>query len=511
MEPYTRNGSIIGKTMDFGSTEAYGEEAGGSITFVGGTGIGVEDSSNNLTLPTGLQPGDLVIVTSGSDNNVTQLTPTGYTSMGSFNYAVDGWWSYKFMGDPVDTAISGLTFDGQTTHLAVVFRGVDQSTPFDAAYVRMPNNDEIGTPDPSPITTVTDGAMVVALGYLDDDKVASGVTAPTGYTLAATSQSVVAGVTVMAAYKVLATAGTEDPGAFGGGSDNIGAFTIALRPAVSGGGGSTNKKNSGIWDLQAVYETKASQPPSVNLPAGTLVYSSLADPAGSTTASGYYWDGSTFVEQTNLFSVRSGASTNTEMSTGASTMTGKTTSALSPTFSNSNVDGWELSSQATAAMAVGTSPLSVQFWWNNRQVSAGQQWGRIFSWGEYLDNGSGWSLEQYSTSTTQFSVYETIGPASGDRRQLLNRQTFGGGWYHIYWACDPGSNLSLFAINGSIVYSSSAQYITSFSVTDFPLSLGMHGSVAAAERGYGGYYQEFIVRNDIPYTSNFTPSTTPLL
>jgi hypothetical protein len=74
------NGGIIGKELNFKDTEQYiisGSLEQDTITFVGGTGrITLSDTS--ITLPSGLQPGDLVIVASASDGSASAV-PTGYT------------------------------------------------------------------------------------------------------------------------------------------------------------------------------------------------------------------------------------------------------------------------------------------------------------------------------------------------------------------------------------------------------------------------------------------------
>ena len=63
--------------------------------------------------------------------------------------------------------------------------------------------------------------MIVAVGLQDDEDIATSISPPTGYTTALNmdSQGGVndagsAGATIMTAYKLLATAAAEDPGAW---------------------------------------------------------------------------------------------------------------------------------------------------------------------------------------------------------------------------------------------------------------------------------------------------------
>jgi hypothetical protein len=201
---------------------------GSGITFIGSA----QSTTGTLTLPSGLQQNDLVIVATFRDDNTTAL-PTGYTAgqAGTSN-SVNYRWARKFMPATPDTTITGLSSTA-AIHIAMVFRRVNTTTPLDATSPTIATN-TAGMPNSRSITTVTNNAMVVSIGYLDDDVIASAVTAPTNYTLARAAQygSAGAGGTVMAAYRIRTTAGAEDPGAFGGGgTDSWVGATIALRPA----------------------------------------------------------------------------------------------------------------------------------------------------------------------------------------------------------------------------------------------------------------------------------------
>ena len=85
-------------------------------------------------------------------------------------------------------------------------------------------------PNPASLT-VSAGSTVVIVGFLDDDQVFP-VTAPTGFTMIESRfDNGGSGSTVMAAYASNVSAGTINPGAFGGsGSDANRAITLELKP-----------------------------------------------------------------------------------------------------------------------------------------------------------------------------------------------------------------------------------------------------------------------------------------
>jgi hypothetical protein len=188
-------------------------------------GTPTSSTTTSITLPTGLQQNDLVVICSVADSN-SQNLPSGYTngqngSSNSTNYR----WSYKFMGSTPDTTATGLS--SSSAHIAFAFRGVNTSTPLDVTTPSITTSTS-GMPNPPSIQTVTDNAVIVACGFLDDDNVASSVTAPSTYTLILASQN---GATVMSAYKTKTPQGSDDPSAFGGsGTDSWVGATFALRP-----------------------------------------------------------------------------------------------------------------------------------------------------------------------------------------------------------------------------------------------------------------------------------------
>ena len=192
-------------------------------------------NSDTIILPSGLQEGDLVIICSCA-GTASQNLPAGYTNgqnAGSSDSAAYRW-SYKFMGSTPDTTATGLTTSA-SVHMAFAFRNVDQTIPLDAPSPTVSYVSSSGMPNPPAINTRTDGAVVIGLGFLDDDNVASSITAPSGYTLIGSDDNTGGspGSTLMAAFLTATTADSYDPGIFGGtGSDSNNGATLALRPAL---------------------------------------------------------------------------------------------------------------------------------------------------------------------------------------------------------------------------------------------------------------------------------------
>ena len=198
-----------------------------AITYVGGTSQ--EDTTNDLTL-NGLQSGDLVLFFSASDA-ISRSTPsTGWTAIPGVGTQPDNDGQpdsaafYKFSSG---TSVTASNLDDDGVHVMIAFRGVDTSSPFGSTSSRQSSS---GMPDPASITVNNANSMVLIVGLLDDDDIASSVTAPTGYTLAEVKDTDSDDCTVMTAYKSLTGTGSEDPGTFGGsGSDSYKAYTLELK------------------------------------------------------------------------------------------------------------------------------------------------------------------------------------------------------------------------------------------------------------------------------------------
>jgi hypothetical protein len=228
-------------TSDSSLTTAYTlppPPSGGEITYLGSVNNEGTTAALDLT-PLNLQEGDFLLAAATDDNGTGGVLGSPWTSLyGARPVSTGGYNDYLICGPTPPTSVD---FPGNVSGVVVAFRGVDTTTPFD---VTAPTETLAisGMPDPPSITTVTDGAVIVIIGHLDDDStIGATIAAPTNYTLAgwgqATDLSGSSSIT-MVAYRTLATAGTDDPGAFTstGGTDDWLAHTYALRPAPGGGG-----------------------------------------------------------------------------------------------------------------------------------------------------------------------------------------------------------------------------------------------------------------------------------
>lgn len=213
--------------------QSAGGGGAGPITLIDYGGWMCPAEGTGVTI-TGIQSGDLVIICGASDSE-DMTVPSGWTT-GYINNAsgtsAHGGFIYTFATSSSLT-VSGLAGTGSGGfsygYIWQVFRGVNQSTPINAqAGVGSGGG---GMPDPPSITTDADGCMIVAMGMLDDDEVASTVNPPTDFTLIY-AQNSDRYATCMSAYLLQETAGSINPDAFTstGGNDNRIAITVALNP-----------------------------------------------------------------------------------------------------------------------------------------------------------------------------------------------------------------------------------------------------------------------------------------
>jgi hypothetical protein len=196
--------------------------------FVGGTGFITAAGTSSIDLPSGLRPGDLVIVASSADGDFPNYA-SGYTAGQRRGGDIGIQWCYKIMPNPVDTTATGLSSGNDFAHLAIAFRRVSPTSPLDVASPSLAEASS-GSPNSPSITTVTPGSMIVSIGSIDNPVTPGNVLPPAGYTIAAVTSSTNDNA-VMAAYFLSSAAGSYDPGAFTSGtSDDWIAATVALRP-----------------------------------------------------------------------------------------------------------------------------------------------------------------------------------------------------------------------------------------------------------------------------------------
>ena len=231
--------------LDAGNTKSYDASISPPIiTYVGGTSEFSDSSSFTLS---GLQPGDLVLLFGAEDDEELE-TPTseswtaipGLTTQPDNDRRPSSGAFYVFATGTSVTANNLLDSD-EAVYVMIAFRNVDAANPFDVNATEVSGS---GLPNPPSITPVTNNSMIVAVGFIDDDDVANTITPPTGYTTAVNMDSLggandagASGATIMTAYKLLATAAAEDPGAFISSSNSAGVdepnkgISIALRPS----------------------------------------------------------------------------------------------------------------------------------------------------------------------------------------------------------------------------------------------------------------------------------------
>jgi hypothetical protein len=221
-----------------------------AITRVGGGSVSVGTSGTfNITLPGVPAENDIVLAFCAANIFINQsgldgeggIASTGYTTLaGSLNGMGGGgyWLGWKRLSGSPDSVVSFFGKSGVfSTALAVMYRGVDTTTAFDAAIQTATNT--TGMPDAPANTTVTDGAWRVIAGAIQSE--IETFTAPSGFG----NLLQLSGVdgepdtdTQAFADKEEATAGALDPAVWGGSASNDWfAAHILLRPAVAAPGG----------------------------------------------------------------------------------------------------------------------------------------------------------------------------------------------------------------------------------------------------------------------------------
>jgi hypothetical protein len=238
---------------------------------------------------------------------------------------------------------------------------------------------------------------------------------------------------------------------------------------------------------------------SADIASDVLLYVPFTDANASTGADGYVLSSGTHTLTSDVFARAGNAVINTDQTK----MNGSATAAYSPAGATS--DGWVLDSTISTDLEVGTaSPLSIQFWFYCSNAATGA-YARLISWGGFAVSGTGFEVESSNTDYDSFIFHEFAG-SGYNRRSLGEYQLTANAWNHIYWAFQP-SGSSYVGINGT-VYTTSGSYISNFAPT---VDLHLLKTPSNAANAAKGYVQEFIVKNTVPYTANFTPTTVPLI
>jgi len=210
-------------------TGTYGTALAPTVVWTA-TGDAGASTSYSLALPTGAQAADMVIVHIGSDASLPTL-PSGWTAIENTTYSDSyGLTMYKIMGTTPDTSIGLTGLSEASAMVALCVRGVSQKDTV-VGISNSNSNSTSGMPN-NASKSVSVGDLIIATARLDDDSVASTVTAPAGYeNLVVAEAAGINGQTVMAATKAITVSGSEDPGVWGGTGDDVWyAVTIQLKP-----------------------------------------------------------------------------------------------------------------------------------------------------------------------------------------------------------------------------------------------------------------------------------------
>lgn len=230
-----------------------------AIEFVGSASTGVKtgfapftQTFSIATLSGGIgttpQTGDIVVLLRASSDSITALSVSGYTTLAASGSVYT---AYRIMGATPQTSLSLYTpANEDSVTIAMVFRGVDQTTPLDTTVAIASNTTAI--PDAPAVTTVTDNAMSVVLASIDQGPTA--ITSPTGYSTSVVRVQASA-IAAYACFKTVASAGVEDPGVFSGIASSFKrtyGVTVALRPTASVAAGNAKIWNGSAWVAKPV-------------------------------------------------------------------------------------------------------------------------------------------------------------------------------------------------------------------------------------------------------------------
>lgn len=264
MQSFYNNGGVVGVPLNFNTTSFYQQPL--DVEFVGYASA----TSNTATVTVNLtalntsasiQEGDTVIVfaaATGTSSVTMSIGTTGYTTfiniIGNDSFDTRFIVGRKTMGATPDTSVqvseSGANFVVAT---AYVFRNVNSVTSVTATGG---NTGQWNSPaiDPNPpnsgkVLIISAGASVDTTGFT--------AVPPTGYNNNNSSVSAVGTYgTVLGVGTKEWTSGTEDPDAWSGVSTATSASWAACTIALYSTAINLNKKNSGVWNAQSLFEAK---------------------------------------------------------------------------------------------------------------------------------------------------------------------------------------------------------------------------------------------------------------
>ena len=277
MDPYSKNGSFIGQTMDFGTTDRYisgYDVTYNTLVYVGGTTFSTVGTTVNLTygltslgggIASSPAPTDLVIaVWSQAFRSYTlpAYNLSGFTqvfnTISNFTYGV--WVVAGRAWGATSITIPNGTGDGTLAGSLVVhvWRNVDLTNPIDNVTY---NSRASASPYPPAINTVVNNSVVVVVGGSGHNRGVASFGSDASNFRVATGNDTYDTTLGIGSYLV-STAGTRTPSLWTFSDVDSGLYSaiggsIVLRPSSVTTPIYGNNKNSGIWDLQSVYKYKA--------------------------------------------------------------------------------------------------------------------------------------------------------------------------------------------------------------------------------------------------------------
>lgn len=201
---------------------------------------GGERTNYSVTLPSGIQSGDMLLMFIGVDGATDVLTHTGWTSLAESTANSEYRYILGRIADGTEGSSASFTSSATEGAAAVTYRITGARNGLTSSEIAISSvveqNSNVASADPPSLTPSWGSAKTlwIAVTFLQDGAYGGGLVYPLSYNLGqslALSTSNAAGSAVFSAGRHL-TAATEDPGSFTWSSGRrSGTYTLAVRPA----------------------------------------------------------------------------------------------------------------------------------------------------------------------------------------------------------------------------------------------------------------------------------------
>lgn len=235
--------SVFARTPSSGTigiefnVNAIGQTMLDTFEFVGSlsTGLPADGATYTVSYPQNTAANDLVVMIQGSEIRTGPWgTPTGFTVLAQTTSTItDTQVAYKVSTGEISTdVLAGTTAGVSSSLLMFSIRGADTTSPIDASAAAVTTAS--GPADPPATTTLTTGALMVAVGWVNNTNNVS-ITAPASYGIplaAGTTQtSSATACTCMAAFYVSTAATANDPTTFtnAGSTTQTAGYSFAIK------------------------------------------------------------------------------------------------------------------------------------------------------------------------------------------------------------------------------------------------------------------------------------------